>query len=119
MVDKYRILAIQIVLLLVFPAVGLAGPDRVNKALQIAEQKWGPIEPITVERYALPFGYLGFADFTNRRILLRRGHIDWPRFCSTVVHEYGHFVGKPHSDNIYDVMYPMYLYPFKPCGRKP
>lgn len=31
----------------------------------------------------------------------------WPRFCTVMVHEYGHLTGHPHSTDPGDVMYPL------------
>jgi len=40
---------------------------------------------------------------------------DWTRFCSILVHEYGHLDGKPHSTDAADVMYPYYEKPVDQC----
>ena len=40
---------------------------------------------------------------------------DWTRFCSILVHEYGHLSGKPHSADAADVMYPYYEKPVDQC----
>src|SRR4051812_31710395 len=40
---------------------------------------------------------------------------DWTRFCSILVHEYGHLSGHAHSTDAADVMYPYYLKPVPEC----
>lgn len=40
---------------------------------------------------------------------------DWTRFCSILVHEYGHLSGKPHASDEADVMYPYYEKPVDQC----
>jgi hypothetical protein len=40
---------------------------------------------------------------------------DWTRFCSVLVHEYGHLNGKPHSSDSADLMYPYYEKPVEQC----
>ena len=40
---------------------------------------------------------------------------DWTRFCSILVHEYGHLTGHPHSGDADDVMYPYYVKPVAEC----
>ena len=41
---------------------------------------------------------------------------DWPKFCTVLVHEYGHLTGHPHSDDRSDVMYPYYQQPVGQCA---
>ena len=40
---------------------------------------------------------------------------DWTRFCSILVHEYGHLTGHPHSADPADVMYAYYVAPVAEC----
>jgi matrixin len=42
---------------------------------------------------------------------------DWPRYCSVMVHEYGHLLGHPHSPDPADVMYRLYLRPIAACAN--
>ena len=42
-------------------------------------------------------------------------HWDWTRFCSILVHEYGHLTGHPHSADPGDVMYAYYVKPVAAC----
>jgi hypothetical protein len=41
---------------------------------------------------------------------------DWTRFCSILVHEYGHLGGRAHSSDPGDVMYPYYERPVDRCA---
>jgi hypothetical protein len=40
----------------------------------------------------------------------------WPKFCTVMVHEYGHLAGHDHSDDPRDVMYPLYMGPIGVCA---
>lgn len=40
---------------------------------------------------------------------------DWPKFCTVVIHEFGHLTGHPHSDNANDVMSAYYSTPAPEC----
>ena len=40
---------------------------------------------------------------------------DWKKFCTVMVHEYGHLSGKPHSPNPNDVMNAYYTVPIQAC----
>lgn len=39
----------------------------------------------------------------------------WPKFCTVLVHEYGHLVGRPHVADGTDVMSPIYRAPLEAC----
>jgi hypothetical protein len=41
---------------------------------------------------------------------------DWTRYCSILVHEYGHLTGHAHAADERDVMYPYYLAPVDACA---
>ena len=41
---------------------------------------------------------------------------DFTKFCTVVVHEYGHLNGQPHSPDIHDLMAPIYLDPLAACA---
>jgi hypothetical protein len=41
---------------------------------------------------------------------------DYVRFCSILVHEFGHLTGHHHSGDPDDVMYPRYVRAFRPCA---
>jgi hypothetical protein len=40
---------------------------------------------------------------------------DWAKFCTVMVHEYGHLSGKPHSPDPNDVMNAYYTVPIQAC----
>ena len=40
----------------------------------------------------------------------------WPKFCTVLVHEYGHLVGRPHGPDGPDVMSPVYRAPLAACA---
>jgi hypothetical protein len=42
---------------------------------------------------------------------------DWPKFCTIVVHEYGHLTGHQHVADPADVMTPIYSVPVAPCAQ--
>jgi hypothetical protein len=43
---------------------------------------------------------------------------DWPKFCTVLVHEYGHLAGRPHADRAGHLMSPVYSSPLPECeGR--
>jgi hypothetical protein len=39
----------------------------------------------------------------------------WPKFCTVLVHEYGHLTGHPHTTDGPDVMSPIYRAPLPAC----
>jgi hypothetical protein len=45
-----------------------------------------------------------------------RAQYDWVKFCTVVVHEYGHLNGKPHAGDPGDVMAAFYSRPLDACG---
>jgi hypothetical protein len=44
---------------------------------------------------------------------------DWPRFCTVLVHEFGHLDGHDHSPDPNDVMAAIYSGPISACGSSP
>jgi hypothetical protein len=44
---------------------------------------------------------------------------DWTRFCSILVHEYGHLAGHAHADDHADVMFAFYEAPVAQCAAAP
>jgi hypothetical protein len=40
---------------------------------------------------------------------------DWTKFCTVVIHEYGHLNGRPHAADVHDVMAAVYLDPSPEC----
>ncbi len=50
------------------------------------------------------------------RIVLNAGMtFSWPKFCTVLVHEYGHLTGHPHTADGPDVMSPIYRAPLPAC----
>jgi hypothetical protein len=45
--------------------------------------------------------------------------LPWPRFCTVVVHEYGHLSGHPHSPDPLDVMFQFLGAPVPECVGPP
>jgi hypothetical protein len=45
----------------------------------------------------------------------RRESFTWPKFCTVVVHEYGHLIGLGHSSDPDDVMAAVYRTPLAAC----
>lgn len=45
--------------------------------------------------------------------------LPWPRFCTVVVHEWGHLTGHPHSDDPNDVMAAVMRAPSPACAAAP
>jgi hypothetical protein len=43
---------------------------------------------------------------------------DWPKFCTVMVHEYGHLAGNPHSPDQNDVMAAYYSKPVAECDTR-
>ena len=43
---------------------------------------------------------------------------DWSKFCTVMIHEYGHLAGKPHSPDQNDVMAAYYNKPVAECGTQ-
>ena len=39
----------------------------------------------------------------------------WPKFCTVMVHEFGHLAGHPHAEDGPDVMSPIYRAPLPAC----
>ena len=48
-----------------------------------------------------------------------RAEYDWAKFCTVVVHEYGHLNGKPHAADPGDVMAAFYTVPLGACAPAP
>lgn len=116
-----------------FPSTADAKFSRTAEAKKIALATWGPVcngeyVPITKTETAWD-GYAYFDDdptfdgippYHNCRIgILKNAHWPWEKFCTIIVHEYGHLAGKKHVNNPFKVMNPWYTFPFKPCTKKP
>jgi hypothetical protein len=44
---------------------------------------------------------------------------DWSKYCTVMVHEYGHLLGRGHSTDVHDVMYGFYEEPIAACVDRP
>lgn len=111
-----RILAAVLVAAALLPATAQAYSDRQIDAVERAEWKFGvlPGDPVTFhweDRVGKNRGVYAYtllnsdgSDY-DHTIRLVRG-MPASMFCTVVVHEYGHLMGYPHSDNPADVMYP-------------
>ena len=44
-----------------------------------------------------------------------RAEFDWPKFCTVLVHEYGHLAGRPHDDRAGHLMSAIYTTPLSEC----
>jgi len=113
--------------LLIAPSTATA-ETRQGRALDVAEETWGDPCPGSVD-----VDFEGMPSWVMARAIERRGsggarlgcrivlndEMRWPfaKFCSVVVHEYGHLAGRPHSDDPESVMYRAYREPFAPCRR--
>ena len=149
-VSRAALGALLITLAAALPATAGAAPDRVAAAVAIAEQKWGPVcQGATVPVLRADIAALAYAEYRfvlgnddNRaayfdcRILFKRGRIPWPKFCTAMVHEYGHLaawraplggeavrpdgtVDRKHSINPRKIMFPRYMRPWPRCGKRP
>lgn len=132
-----------------------ADQNRVAAAQRIALNIWGPVcggQPVQISRGDLPLSASGneslarsFYNFPaghdddpgsyfNCRIVYKRGHIPWPKFCSATGHEYGHLKGwrappggayiradgtvdRFHSNDPRNLMYPHYVHELSACHR--
>lgn len=125
-----------------------AGPDRVAAAENIAEAAWGQVcggAPVDVHRGDVPEGALARARYRfpsgsndqadryfNCEITLKRGTIPWGKFCTALVHEYGHLAGwrarsgeefvrgdgtkdRYHARSRRSIMYPHFEHVFSGC----
>jgi hypothetical protein len=108
------------------------GSQPMQTAQAIAKQHWG-VDPcggqVTVLWTPLASQINATSTWTNPkssydnadlngdcRIEFNTGmDFDWQKFCTVVVHEYGHLSGKPHSPDAHDVMAAFYEDPLPDC----
>jgi hypothetical protein len=81
---------------------------------------WGTLDSSTnaTSTWSNPESQFGLSDLNaSCAITLNRAvPWDWAKFCTIVVHEYGHLDGRPHVDDPNDVMYAYYVKPVDPCA---
>ncbi len=81
--------------------------------------QWGTDDPTINARsyWANPVSsYDDPADNVQCRIVLNAAMtFTWPKFCTVLVHEYGHLTGHPHTVDGPDVMSPIYRAPLPAC----
>ena len=80
---------------------------------------WTPLAPTTnaTSSWANPIGAYDAPEQNSACAIDFNSALDWDwtRYCSILVHEYGHLVGHPHGSDTGDVMYPYYLKPVAQC----
>lgn len=100
---------------------------RIDWSLAIAERWWGPLPHCQEVEIILGFddpedGVGGWAvrggcTIWLDRSFMNRGRVATWRLCGIMVHEYGHLTGRGHSDDPWDVMYPVVEATPTPCYR--
>src|SRR3954471_16098394 len=108
--------------------------EAMQTATQIAVAHWGGTPcggQITVTWSTLPESYNAQSTWsvpgtdayahpesnTNCSITFNPvAEFDWPKFCTVVVHEYGHLMGHDHSPDANDVMAAYYSDPLAECA---
>jgi hypothetical protein len=85
---------------------------------------WRPYTPVTEDARAYwtnPLAFYGAPELnTNCAIVFNsRALLPWSRFCTVVVHEYGHLTGHPHRDDPLDVMAPTKRLTLPACAAIP
>jgi hypothetical protein len=108
------------------------GSSAEQLAIQIAKQTWG-VDPcagqVTVTWGALGADVNAQSSWTNPQSAYDAPQLngdcsvtfnpsadfDWAKFCTVMVHEYGHLSGKPHSPDPNDVMNAYYTVPIQAC----
>jgi hypothetical protein len=87
------------------------------------EVVWGSDEPLVNARsyWANPYSAYGRPELnTQCRVVFNAGlEFSWEKFCTVLVHEYGHLAGHPHGADGPDVMSPIYRAPLPACVAAP
>lgn len=125
-----RAAVVAVVAALVLP-VAASGFPQVRRAERVAAKTW-PVAARVCPRVSVTWTDLTVAagtgyDYDLWGLAQRRSFCSveldrsirgvWSATCSTVVHEYGHLAGVPHSDDPTSLMYPFIR--FAPqCGRR-
>lgn len=102
-----RLLAALIVtLMLAAPAPAQAG-WRIDRAKAIAAKVWqNPCHgKVTIRWAPLAEGAASASVALCRITFDDRYRLDWPPFCTLMIHEYGHLAGVAHSPNPRSVMF--------------
>src|SRR5688500_2782204 len=114
-----------VVLVTLLAAILMASPAAagdnatVRLSLAVAEASWGQSScPPRVIIEDVPGGYVGHADLENCTITLApRLLANRYMVCSVLVHEVGHLLGLPHSENSRSVMHEAMTYRPEACAR--
>jgi hypothetical protein len=84
---------------------------------------WGTDDPLINARssWANPVGTYGAPQVnTQCRVVFNAAMaFSWEKFCTVLVHEYGHLSGHPHTVDGPDVMSPIYRAPLPACHAAP
>jgi hypothetical protein len=84
---------------------------------------WGPDDPTINARsyWANPNSAYDNPDLnTQCRVVFNVSMtFTWEKFCTVLVHEYGHLSGKPHTADGPDLMSPIYRAPLPVCSATP
>jgi hypothetical protein len=85
---------------------------------------WWAYSPKTEEARAFwtnPLAFYGAPELNTACAIVfnSQAWLPWPRFCTVVVHEYGHLTGHPHSDDPRDVMAPTTRLTLPACAAIP
>lgn len=96
------------------------GTDACNGQVEIV---WGS-EDVSVNArsyWANPRSAYDHPQLNVQCRIVFNGEIDfsWQKFCTVMVHEYGHLVGKPHVADSPDIMSPVYRAPLAVCEGTP
>jgi Matrixin len=78
--------------------------------------RWAPLERDTNAVSTWTEWEDGGRSFDCRVTFNERDEWSFTRFCSILVHEYGHLHGRRHSDDPDSVMYARYVSPYRPCA---
>lgn len=96
------------------------GADPCDGAVSVV---WGPDDPAVNARstWTNPTAVYGYAEANADCRIVFNEALDpsWGKFCTILVHEYGHLAGWQHSVDGPDVMSPLYRAPIPDCVATP